>query len=95
MKNNPGQIALDTVGVLPLIGVIKYGDEAALVIKKADGTIEKVITSKKLPQQAGRGQSKGGRHVPTFSLQIPHLYSQYISLSQNHPLLVLKLWCIA
>ncbi len=43
VKNNPGQIALDTVGVLPLIGVIKYGDEAALVIKKADGTIEKVI----------------------------------------------------
>lgn len=64
VKNNPGQIALDTVGVLPLIGVIKYGDEAALVIKKADGTIEKVITSKKLPQQAGRGQSKGGRHEP-------------------------------
>lgn len=64
VKNNPGQIALDAIGVLPVIGVLKNADEVALVVKNADGTIEKVITQKNIPIQAGRGQSKGGRHEP-------------------------------
>ena len=43
VKENPGQIALDVTGVLPVIGVLKYGDETALVLKNADGTVKTIL----------------------------------------------------
>ncbi len=72
VKNNPGQIALDTVGVLPLIGVIKYGDEAALVIKKADGTIEKVIKNSDTLYASGI-QALQKINIDSFTIKNKHL----------------------
>ncbi len=72
VKNNPGQIALDTVGVLPLIGVIKYGDEAALVIKKADGTIENVIKNSDTLYASGI-QALQKINIDSFTIKNKHL----------------------
>ena len=75
VKNNPGQIALDTVGVLPLVGVIKYGDEAALIIKKADGTIEKVIKNS--------AQSLNLPDVKFTTAKLQHEYKHAIDFGVN------------
>ena len=73
VKENPGQIALDVTGVLPVIGVLKYGDETALVLKNADGTIEKII---KPIASVSKGTLKHivNEHTPSvWAQQLNHL----------------------
>ncbi|MFR6290670.1 MAG: RHS repeat-associated core domain-containing protein [Peptococcaceae bacterium] len=72
VKNNPGQIALDAIGVLPVIGVLKNADEVALVVKNADGTIEKVIKNSDTLYDSGlRALQKA--NIDNFTIKNKHL----------------------